>query len=73
MNLNDYRADAAGTSAAWSGLYLVLAQRRKRPLMQKFGARGIVRGSTMGLCLINLVAGGFVYATEKRHVESEND
>ena len=66
MNISEYKVDAAGTSAAWSGLYLVLAQRRKRPFMQKFGVRGIVRGTTMALCAANLAAGAFVFATGKR-------
>jgi len=35
------------------------------PLARKFGARGIIRGVTVGVCGINLVAGGWVYATGK--------
>ncbi|MCJ1379399.1 hypothetical protein MMC17_002500 [Xylographa soralifera] len=66
LNINEYKIDAAGTSAAWSALYLLLARRRKQPLMQKWGTRGIVRGATMGLCVANLLGGGFVYAIGKR-------
>ena len=66
LNINDYKIDAAGTSAAWSALYLFLARRRKHPLMQKWGTRGIIRGATMGLCVANLLGGGFVYAIGKR-------
>jgi len=66
LNINDYKIDAAGTSAAWSALYLLLARRRKHPLMQKWGTRGIIRGATMGLCVANLLGGGFVYAIGKR-------
>ena len=73
MNLNGYQVDAAGANAAWSGLYLVLARRRKTPFMQKWRARGLVRGGTMGLCAVNLAAGGFVYATGKRRTEVDDD
>lgn len=64
LNLYDYKTDAAGINAAWSGLYLILA-RRRRPehMMQKFGTRGIVRGAAIGVCAVNAVAGGWVYAT----------
>lgn len=37
--------------------------------MKKWGARGIVRGATMGLCLANLVAGGLAYTMGKREDE----
>ncbi|KAL9013411.1 MAG: hypothetical protein Q9173_001887 [Seirophora scorigena] len=72
LNLYDYKTDAAGISAAWSGLYVLLA-RRRRPehMMQRFGTRGVVRGAAMGVCAVNLVAGGWVYGTGKRG-EGEN-
>jgi len=70
LNIYDYKIDAAGTSAAWSGLYILLARRRKPPFMQKFSPRGIVRGSTMGLCVAQVLAGGFVYAIGKRSKEA---
>jgi len=66
LNIYDYKVDAAGITAAWSGLYMLLARRRKQPLAKKFGTRGILRGTTLGLCGVNLVAGGLVYAVEKR-------
>ena len=69
MNLNGYTKDAAGTTAAWSGLYLVLARRRKQPFMQKWKARGLIRGGTLGLCLVNVLGGGFVYALTSRKGE----
>lgn len=69
LNILDYKVDAAGISAAWSGLYMLLASRRKQPLMKKWGTRGVVRGATMGLCSFNLVAGGLVYAFERRKDE----
>lgn len=37
--------------------------------MQKFGTRGLVRGTTMGLCAVNVLAGGLVYATGRRAEE----
>jgi len=69
LNLSDYKVDSAGISAAWSTLYLILARRRKQPFARKWGARGIIRGSTMGLCLTNLLACGFTYATGWRSKE----
>lgn len=69
LNLSGNKIDAAGTSAAWSALYLVLARRRKQSFMQKWGVRGVIRGTTMGLCVANLVGGGFVYAMGRRSKE----
>jgi hypothetical protein len=74
-NLQGFKTETAGISAAWSGLYLLLAGRRRQPLMKKFGARGIVRGATMGLCLVNMIGGGLAYTLGKREEEetkSEN-
>lgn len=68
-NLNGYKKDSAGISAAWSGLYLLLASRRKQGFMKKWGARGIVRGTTMGLCLVNMVAGGLTYTLGSKEDE----
>lgn len=65
--------DAAGINAAWSGLYLIIARRRKHALMQKWGTRGLIRGATMGLCGANLIAGGLVYALGKRSSESAEE
>ncbi|KAL8848115.1 MAG: hypothetical protein Q9221_006835 [Calogaya cf. arnoldii] len=73
LNIYSYTTDSAGLTAAWSGLYVLLAQRRKpQHMMQKFGTRGIVRGATMGVCGINLLACGWVYATGKRADEGES-
>ncbi|GME65325.1 uncharacterized protein K452DRAFT_297658 [Neofusicoccum parvum] len=69
LNLNDHKKDAAGISAAWSGLYVLLASRRKQKIYSKFGARGIIRGATLGLCAANLVGGGLAYAFGKRDEE----
>ncbi|RAH74300.1 uncharacterized protein BO66DRAFT_388351 [Aspergillus aculeatinus CBS 121060] len=70
-NLQGFKTDTAGISAAWSGLYLLLAGRRKQPFMKKWGARGIVRGVTMGLCLVNMVSGGLAYTLGKREEDED--
>ncbi|THC99838.1 hypothetical protein EYZ11_000650 [Aspergillus tanneri] len=70
-NVLGFRTDGAGISAAWSGLYLLLAGRRRQPFMKKWGARGIVRGLTMGLCFVNLVGGGIAYTAGKREDKEE--
>jgi hypothetical protein len=75
LNLRGYVIDSAGLTAAWSGLYLLLARRRKNQgtfgvrLGQKFGARGITRGVAMGLAGVNVVAGGITYAFGQRKSE----
>ena len=71
LNLQGYKIDSAGTTAALSGSYLVLAGRRKLGFMNKFGARGIVRGATMGLCLANIVGGGLAYTFGSRSKEDD--
>lgn len=38
-------------------------------IYSKFGARGIVRGATLGLCAANLVGGGLAYVFGKREEE----
>lgn len=70
-NLNGFKKDSAGISAAWSGLYLLLASRRRQAFMKKWGPRGIIRGATMGLCLVNMVAGGLTYTLGDREDEEE--
>jgi len=69
LNLSSYKVDSAGISAAWSVLYLILARRRKQPFTKRWGARGIIRGTTMGLCLTNLLGCGLTYATGRRSKE----
>jgi len=71
-NISGYKIDAAGITGAWSGLYLLLASRRSQKLVQKFGARGIVRGATLGLCAINVAGCGFTYAFGRRRKEEES-
>lgn len=71
LNLQGYKVDSAGTTAALSGSYLVLAGRRRLGFMNKFGARGLIRGATMGLCLANVVGGGLAYTFGSRSKEDK--
>ncbi|KAJ9607698.1 hypothetical protein H2200_007776 [Cladophialophora chaetospira] len=71
LNLQGFKIDSAGTTAALSGTYLVLAGRRRLGFMNKFGARGIIRGATMGLCLANLIGGGLAYGFGSRSKEDD--
>jgi hypothetical protein len=73
LNLSGYKTDAAGTSAAWSGLYFLLARRRRQPMMQRWGVRGIVRGATMGLCAVNFVGGATAYLLGRRSQEPTDE
>ncbi|OAA37637.1 hypothetical protein NOR_07014 [Metarhizium rileyi] len=61
LNLSGYQTGSAGLTAAWSGLYALLALRRRQPFRSKFSARGLVRGAAIGLGSANAVAGGWVY------------
>jgi MFS superfamily sulfate permease-like transporter len=72
LNLQGFKIDSAGTTAALSGTYLVLAGRRRMGFMNKFGARGIIRGAIMGLCLANLIGGGLAYAFGRRSKEDDD-
>lgn len=48
-------------TAAWSGLYMLLASRRKHRVLQRFTPRGFIRGGAMGMAALNVVAGGVAY------------
>jgi MFS superfamily sulfate permease-like transporter len=71
LNLQGYKIDSAGTTAAFSGAYLLLASRRRLGFLNKFGTRGIIRGAAMGLALVNLVGGGLAYTFGSRSKEDE--
>jgi hypothetical protein len=77
LNLNSFVVDSAGITGVWSGLYLLLAQRRKYKggftghLSSKFGARGLTMGAAMGIAAANLFAGGVTYTFEKRNLEDK--
>ena len=66
LNINGFKTDSAGLTAAWSAAYLVLAGRRKQGFGSKFGVRGLVRGATVGLCVANVVGGGLAYTFGKK-------
>lgn len=70
-NVNGFKKDSAGISAAWSGLYLLLASRRKQKFMKKLGPRGIIRGTSMGLALTNMIAGGLTYALGSKEEDED--
>jgi hypothetical protein len=64
LNLAGMPTAAAGVSSAWSGLYALLALRRRpATLASRFSTRGVVRGAAVGLGIVNSVAGGWVYYT----------
>lgn len=72
LTLAGFKIDGAGMTAAWSGIYLLLAARRRpASLRNKFSLRGGVRATAMGLGAINTVAGGAVYATGNRKEEEQ--
>ncbi|KAJ4294550.1 hypothetical protein N0V90_008241 [Kalmusia sp. IMI 367209] len=71
LNLSGYKTDAAGITAAWSGLYALLAMRRNHQLKQKFTARGIVRGASLGLCAVNVAGCGLAYIFGRREKEEQ--
>ncbi|KAE8453111.1 hypothetical protein EG329_012298 [Mollisiaceae sp. DMI_Dod_QoI] len=79
LNLSNYVIDSAGITAAWSGLYLLLARRRTGSigktyaarLGSRFGARGLTRGTAMILAGANLLGGGITYAFGQRDKEAE--
>jgi hypothetical protein len=72
LNLNNFVVDSAGVTAAWSGLYLIMANRRKvkgsfgQRVGGRFGARGFVRGGAMALAVGNLVGCGLSYGLGRR-------
>ncbi|KUJ12077.1 uncharacterized protein LY89DRAFT_688554 [Mollisia scopiformis] len=79
LNLSSYVVDSAGITAAWSGLYLLMARRRTgymgktftARLGSKYGARGLTRGAAMVLAGANLVGGGVTYAFGKGGKEED--
>ncbi|ROW06935.1 hypothetical protein VMCG_03970 [Cytospora schulzeri] len=72
LNVAGYKIDSAGLTAAWSGLYVLLAARRRpASLRQRFTARGATRVAAMGLGTINAVAGGYAYGTGDREEEKQ--
>ncbi|KAI1426325.1 hypothetical protein F5Y12DRAFT_292087 [Xylaria sp. FL1777] len=72
-NLQGFKIDSAGVTMAASGTYTLLALRRKPVggLRGKFSVRGVVRGSAIGIGVVNAVAAGWVYATGNREEEKQ--
>jgi hypothetical protein len=72
LTLAGFKTDGAGMTAAWSGVYTLLAARRKpASLRSRFSLRGGVRGGAMALGVVNCVAGLYAYATGDRQKEEE--
>jgi hypothetical protein len=78
LNLAGFVIDSAGLTAAWSGLYLLLARRRRVQrggfvgrMGSRFGVRGLTRGAAMGVAAVNLVGSGVTYAFGRRAKEEE--
>ncbi|KAH8162902.1 hypothetical protein CIB48_g5359 [Xylaria polymorpha] len=72
-NLQGFKIDSAGLTMAASGTYALLALRRTPVggIRSKFSVRGVVRGSAVGLGIVNAVAAGWVYATGSREKEKQ--
>ncbi|KAK4166246.1 hypothetical protein QBC43DRAFT_368569 [Cladorrhinum sp. PSN259] len=72
LTLAGFKIDGAGMTAAWSGIYFLLAARR-RPgsIRNKLSLRGGVRATAMGLAGANTIAGGYAYATGNRKEEEQ--
>ncbi|KAI0143045.1 hypothetical protein GGR57DRAFT_484802 [Xylariaceae sp. FL1272] len=70
-NLQGFKIDSAGITMAASGIYALLAMRRKPPtgFRGKFSVRGLVRGSAIGVAAANVAACGWVYLTGNRKEE----
>ena len=69
LNVAGFTTDSAAMTAAWSGLYALLALRRRQTLRGKFSARGVVRGTAVGLGLVNCGAGAWVYVNGDRKAD----
>ncbi|KAI0384756.1 hypothetical protein F5Y04DRAFT_247735 [Hypomontagnella monticulosa] len=71
-NLQGFKIDSAGITAAASGTYALLALRRRpAAFMNRFSIRGIVRGAAVGIGLINAATAGWVYAMGDREKEKQ--
>lgn len=72
LNIAGFKVDSAALTATWSGLYVLLAARRRpASLRQRFTARGAVRLGAMGLGAANALAGGYAYAVGDREAEKQ--
>jgi hypothetical protein len=73
LSLHGYKSDAGGMLAASSGLYALLAMRRRFSVRDRFGPRGVLRGVTVGLCAVNFVSGILVYAGKEKNPEPNEE
>ncbi|EGO56896.1 hypothetical protein NEUTE1DRAFT_123307 [Neurospora tetrasperma FGSC 2508] len=72
LSVAGFKIDSAGMTAAWSGIYFLLAARRRpAALKNKFSARGAVRATAMGLSAANVIAGTYTYVTGDRKAEEQ--
>lgn len=72
LSVAGFKIDSAGMTAAWSGMYVLLASRRRpATLRKKFSIGGAVRLTAMGLGAVNCIAGGYTYAVGNRKAEEE--
>jgi hypothetical protein len=87
LNLSNYKTDSAGITAAWSGLYALLAIRRSQVswdrsmnglklievqgIKNKFTVRGAVRGASLALCAVNIAGCALAYTFGKREKEEK--
>ncbi|KAI1813095.1 hypothetical protein GGS20DRAFT_555026 [Poronia punctata] len=74
-NLQGFKIDSAGLTAATSGTYALLAYRRRNVggFRNKFlSIRGAVRGCAIAIGVVNTLAAGWVYATGNREKEKQH-
>ncbi|KAL1890024.1 hypothetical protein Cpir12675_005567 [Ceratocystis pirilliformis] len=72
INVAGYPTDSAGLSAGVSGLYALLALRRKQKIRAKFlSTRGLVRGAALGMAVFNCAASSYVYSRGDRKEDME--
>ena len=72
LTLAGFKIDGAGMTAAWSGICVLLAARRRpASLRSRFSLRGGMRATAMGLGVANTIAGLYVYSTGDRKREEE--
>jgi hypothetical protein len=71
LSLHGYKRDSGGILAAASGTYALMAMRQKLVGRDRWGPRGWLRGITVGMCLVNVAAGGLAYALGKDTIAEE--
>lgn len=75
LNTQGYKTDAAGLSATWSTLYLVMSRRTGgitsvlKPSNWNF--RGLTKGATFVMCIAQSTNGGIAYVFGSRSKERQ--